>query len=168
MATTTRRRAIANHDMMDDDYVDVLRTWLRNYTAPSRSLATILGPLMSDVRTVTSTSLIRAMPLLQMFAERGARMGILLGHRLELAWSQLLQDQPSLVVSNAGQDAAVLTMHIATVFKVLRAVKRKDERPGKTRESPKTGSHSLRTFPWLYRNRSPTFAKRLESKHLME
>ena len=130
-------RAVANHDMTPEVYVDVMQTWLRKY--PAASLSTILGPLVEDARGVSTTSLVRAMPLLHMFVERGAAMGVLLTYRLELAWARVLQDQPALVVSNAGHDAAMLTVHIASVFKVLRAVKREDELPGSARRFPKTG-----------------------------
>ena len=133
----TRIRACANHDMSEELYIDILQTWLTKY--PRSSLASILGPMVQHFRGVSTSTLIRAMPLMHMFIQRGATSAILLTGRLELAWGHVLSNNEGLVISNRGHEASMLTVHVQAVLKVLRALKREDDGPGSYRRFPKTG-----------------------------
>ena len=153
MASTLRSpasRPLANHGVEQIDYEAVLTKWLKS--SQYATIDMLLGMLIKSERSVTSTAMMRCIPIVDGFISVGCDSLCLLPIRLEMALVSTLSANPKLVKGGeaaVGLEAHNVAQHILIVLKILRAFIREEHKPASStgRRFPKTGAIRRRLAP---------------------
>ena len=136
----TSSRARACPTMTALVYETTMQDWLEDYPNLT-SFEMILGPLVSDSRRVSKTTMMRALPLMKKFVQRGAVEGVLHSHRLEAALKEAVMKRSSLSGSLGTQAHHLVANHMLAVMKALRDYHRESHKKWDSEERafPKSG-----------------------------